>query len=66
MKDKYGKQARVDNYRCRSAYKLLQINEKYKILHPGMRVLDCGAAPGAWSQVAAKLVNSTGRSYLIQ
>ena len=63
-KDKYNKQARVDNYRCRSAYKLLQINEKHNILQPGMRVVDCGAAPGSWSQAAAKLVNSTGRSII--
>lgn len=62
MKDKYGKQARIDDYRCRSAYKLLQINERYKILQPGMRVVDCGAAPGSWSQVASRLVNSTGMS----
>lgn len=62
MKDKYGKQARIDNYRCRSAYKLLQINEKFGILKPGMRVLDCGASPGSWSQVASKLVNSQGLS----
>lgn len=60
MNDKFVKLAKIDDWRCRSAYKLLEINEKYAILKHGMRVLDCGAAPGSWSQVAAKLVNSTG------
>lgn len=60
MNDKYVQLARYEHYRCRSAFKLLQIDEKYGILNAGMTVLDCGAAPGSWSQVAAKLVNSTG------
>lgn len=60
MNDKYVKQARYEHYRCRSAFKLIQIHEKFNILEPGMGVLDCGAAPGSWSQVAAKLVKSGG------
>ncbi|KAM4698531.1 rRNA methyltransferase 2, mitochondrial [Rhinophrynus dorsalis] len=60
MKDPYVKAAQTENYRCRSAFKLLEIDSKYQILQPGHHVLDCGAAPGAWSQVAVKKVNSTG------
>lgn len=65
MNDKYVKLARIENWRCRSAFKLLEIQEKYEILKPGMRVIDCGAAPGSWSQVAAKFVQSTGTSCVI-
>lgn len=54
------KAAKVESYRCRSAFKLLEMNEKHHILRPGLRVLDCGAAPGAWSQVAVQRVNATG------
>uniref|UniRef100_A0A0B7AWZ3 rRNA methyltransferase 2, mitochondrial n=1 Tax=Arion vulgaris TaxID=1028688 RepID=A0A0B7AWZ3_9EUPU len=59
-RDIFVKQAGKENYRCRSAFKLLQINEKFHILKPGHIVIDCGAAPGSWCQVAAKHVNSTG------
>ncbi|XP_063284993.1 rRNA methyltransferase 2, mitochondrial [Pelobates fuscus] len=58
--DPYVKAAHRNNYRCRSAFKLLEIDEKYKILLPGHHVIDCGAAPGAWSQVAVEKVNSLG------
>ncbi|XP_028669757.1 rRNA methyltransferase 2, mitochondrial isoform X2 [Erpetoichthys calabaricus] len=58
LNDPFVKEAKVKNYRCRSAFKLLEIHEKYKILQPGLRVIDCGAAPGAWSQVAVEKVNS--------
>ncbi|KAG7459972.1 hypothetical protein MATL_G00216250 [Megalops atlanticus] len=44
----------------RSAFKLLEIDDKHKILKPGCSVIDCGAAPGAWSQVAVQRVNSAG------
>lgn len=47
-------------YRCRSAFKLLEIDEKYNILMPGSTVIDCGAAPGSWTQVAINKVNSDG------
>ncbi|CAM1291820.1 Uncharacterised protein g253 [Pycnogonum litorale] len=60
LNDPYVKRSRFDNYRARSAYKLVEIDDKYKILKPGMKVLDCGASPGAWSQVASERVNATG------
>ncbi|MBF0613398.1 MAG: RlmE family RNA methyltransferase [Magnetococcales bacterium] len=53
--------ARREGYRSRAAYKLLEIQEKYKLLKPGMTVLDLGAAPGGWSQVAASLVTPQGK-----
>lgn len=49
-------------HRCRSAFKLLEINEKHNILRPGQTVIDCGAAPGSWSQVAVQETNSDGHS----
>ncbi|XP_078414667.1 rRNA methyltransferase 2, mitochondrial isoform X2 [Cetorhinus maximus] len=59
LRDPYVKSARQQNYRCRSAFKLLEIDEKHSILRPGISVIDCGAAPGAWSQVAVDRVNAT-------
>lgn len=64
LKDPFVKAAHAQNYRCRSAFKLLEIDDKHKILRPGLSVVDCGAAPGAWSQVAVKRVNATGESKL--
>ncbi len=52
--DKYVKQSRKDGYCARSAYKLLELDDKYKLLKPGIRVVDLGAAPGGWSQVVAR------------
>lgn len=60
-RDIFVKQAGKENYRCRSAFKLVQINERFHILKPGHIVIDCGAAPGSWCQVAAQNVNATGR-----
>ena len=48
----------MDGYRARSAYKLIEINEKFKIFKGGMSVIDIGAAPGSWSQYAAKVVKN--------
>ncbi|XP_060077746.1 rRNA methyltransferase 2, mitochondrial-like [Ylistrum balloti] len=59
LNDPYVKRAKLENWRCRSAFKLLEIDEKHKILKPGNIVIDCGAAPGSWCQVAAKKVNAT-------
>lgn len=59
--DPYVKRARQDGYRSRAAYKLLEIQERDRILGRGMRVVDLGAAPGGWSQVAAQIVGPTGR-----
>lgn len=49
------------NFRCRSAFKLAEIDDKHQILRPGMVVVDCGCAPGSWSQVAVERVNSNAR-----
>ncbi|CAL1263233.1 unnamed protein product [Larinioides sclopetarius] len=51
LNDEFVKKSRYHGYRCRSAFKLLEMNEKYKILKPGDTVVDCGAAPGSWTQV---------------
>jgi 23S rRNA (uridine2552-2'-O)-methyltransferase len=59
--DKYVKLARQKGYRSRAAYKLLAIQEKDKIIKPGMTVVDLGAAPGGWSEAAAKLVGEKGK-----
>ena len=59
--DPFVKQAQIDGYRSRSAYKLIELNEKDRLMRPGMRVLDLGSAPGGWSQVAAKAVGAKGR-----
>ena len=57
-RDTYVRQSKVDGYRARSAYKLKEIDEKFKIFKGGMSVVDIGAAPGSWSQYVAKVVNS--------
>ena len=57
-KDIYVRKSKVDGYRARSAYKLIEINEKFKIFKGGMSVIDIGAAPGSWSQYAAKVVKN--------
>jgi 23S rRNA (uridine2552-2'-O)-methyltransferase len=59
--DTYVRQAKGAGYRSRAAYKLLEIDKRDKLLKPGMRVLDLGAAPGGWSQVAAEKVNPGGK-----
>jgi 23S rRNA (uridine2552-2'-O)-methyltransferase len=61
LSDPFVKQAQKDGYRSRSAYKLIELNEKDKLLRPGMRIMDLGSAPGGWSQVAGKLVGAKGR-----
>ena len=58
--DPYVKQSWQDGYRSRASYKLLALDEKDKLLRPGMTVIDLGAAPGGWSQVAADRVGSGG------
>lgn len=59
--DPYVKLAQKEGYRSRSAYKLIEINEKDRLFRPGQRVMDLGSAPGGWSQVAARAVGSKGR-----
>lgn len=61
IQDPYVELAKRENYRCRSAYKLLEINERFKILEPGKIVIDCGAAPGSWTQVAVKFTNANAK-----
>ena len=57
-RDAYVKQSKVDGYRARSAYKLIEIDKKFKIFKGGVSVIDIGAAPGSWSQYVAKTVKS--------
>ena len=57
LNDPYVAAAQEEGYRSRAAFKLLQLDEKFKLLKPGMRVLDLGAAPGGWTQVANKIIN---------
>lgn len=65
LADPYVKQARAENYRCRSVFKLLEIDDKYHLLHKGAVVIDCGAAPGSWSEAAVERVClRTGTFYL--
>ncbi len=57
-RDIYVRQSKVDGYRARSAYKLIEIDEKFKIFKGGLTVIDVGAAPGSWSQYASKVAKS--------
>ena len=57
-RDAYVRQSTVDGYRARSAYKLIEIDEKFKIFKGGLSVVDIGAAPGSWSQYASKIVKN--------
>ncbi len=63
--DFYVKKARDEGYRSRAAYKLLEIQEKERLIRPGMVVVDLGAAPGGWSIVANQLVGKTGQVYAL-
>ncbi|KRX22232.1 Lysosomal Pro-X carboxypeptidase [Trichinella nelsoni] len=58
LRDPYVVRCRSENYRCRSAFKLLEIDDRFQILKPGMLVLDLGSSPGSWSQVLSRRVNS--------
>lgn len=60
LNDPYVKRAKEEGYRGRAAFKILEIDEKYRFLVPGARVVDLGCAPGGWCQVAARRVNSLG------
>ena len=57
-RDTYVRQSKVDGYRARSAYKLIEIDEKFKVFKGGMCVIDIGAAPGSWSQYVSRIVKS--------
>src|SRR5437870_12780256 len=59
LNDPYVAQAKREGLRSRAAYKLIEIDDKYHFLKPGMTVVDLGAAPGGWSQIAARRVGAT-------
>ncbi|MEP4891969.1 MAG: 23S rRNA (uridine(2552)-2'-O)-methyltransferase RlmE [Aliiglaciecola sp.] len=61
VNDPYVKKAQIDGYRSRASYKLIEINEKDKLIRPGSIVMDLGSAPGGWSQIVAPLVGKKGR-----
>jgi 23S rRNA (uridine2552-2'-O)-methyltransferase len=61
VNDPYVKQAKIDGYRSRASYKLIEINEKDKLISAGNLVLDLGAAPGGWSQIIAPMLGSSGK-----
>ena len=65
VNDPYVKRAQSEGYRSRAAYKLAQIAERDRLLRPGMIVVDLGAAPGGWSQVAARNVAPGGRVFAV-
>ncbi len=60
-RDSYYKKAKQEGYRSRAAYKLLELQQRYRLLKPGDTVVDLGAAPGGWLQIAAKIVGQNGK-----
>ncbi|WP_304334669.1 RlmE family RNA methyltransferase [Conchiformibius steedae] len=65
VNDPYVHRAQKDGYRARAAYKLLEINEKDKLIRAGTVLADLGSAPGSWSQVAAQLVGTQGKVFAL-
>ena len=65
LNDPYVAKARREGYRSRAAFKLIEIDDKYRFLKPGMTVVDLGAAPGGWSQIAAKRVGAPEKGKVI-
>ena len=61
LNDPYVKRAKADGYRGRAAYKILELDDKFRFLVPGARVVDLGCAPGGWCQVAVPRVNALGQ-----
>ncbi|XP_053670262.1 rRNA methyltransferase 2, mitochondrial [Anopheles nili] len=61
LRDPYVEKAKMMNYRCRSAFKLLELDQKYDLIKPGYTVIDCGAAPGSWTQIAVDQSNAHGK-----
>lgn len=61
LNDEYVKRAQKEGYRARAAYKLLEIDDKDKLIKPGMTVVDLGSTPGSWSQVAVQRIKGQGR-----
>ena len=62
MNDPYVQRSKAEGYRSRAAYKLIEMDDRYKLLKPGMKVIDLGAAPGGWCQVAAARTKSTAEN----
>jgi 23S rRNA (uridine2552-2'-O)-methyltransferase len=62
LNDPYVARAKTEGYRSRAAFKLLEIDDQYKMLRPGQRIVDLGAAPGGWSQVAAQRIEAVAGS----
>ncbi|WP_457849381.1 SAM-dependent methyltransferase, partial [Staphylococcus aureus] len=66
LNDPYVAAARAQGFRSRAAFKLIEIDDKYKFLKPGKRVVDLGAAPGGWTQISATRVKSVeGRGQVV-
>ncbi len=61
LNDPYVRRSKMDGYRSRAAYKLIEIDDRYKLLKPGMRIVDLGAAPGGWTQVAVERSNAADK-----
>ena len=61
VNDEFVKRAKQEGYRARAAYKLIEIDDRDKLIRPGMTIVDLGAAPGSWSQVAARRLQGKGR-----
>ena len=60
LNDPYVRRSKAEGYRSRAAYKLIEIDDRFRFLKPGARVVDLGSAPGGWAQVAAARVNAAG------
>ena len=60
LNDPYVKRAQVEGYRGRAAFKILELDDKYRFLVPGARIVDLGCAPGGWCQVAVRRINALG------
>ena len=65
LNDEYVHQSKIDGYRSRAAYKLLEMQEKLKIIKPGQTVIDLGAAPGSWTQIVQEIVSKQGKSKVV-
>ncbi|WP_421760409.1 RlmE family RNA methyltransferase [Devosia sp.] len=65
LNDPYVAKARAEGFRSRAAYKIQELDERYKLFHKGQRIVDLGAAPGGWCQVAAPIIGSTDEKPLI-
>lgn len=65
LNDPYVAKARAEGFRSRAAYKIQELDERYKLFHKGQRIVDLGAAPGGWCQIAAPIIGSTDQKPLI-